>query len=500
MKFVSTLRITKAFIVINITLLVSSCGLLGPDYQQPVIDTPNNFRSAASSGMSVESGVNLSDVSWWTKFNDPTLNQLIDDALIHNNSIQSAVGNIAVAQAQLKRVHMGWIPTLGVGGLAGVGQTFNFSNGVSPSSGTSSLLPDDSSANFNFYGAGLVPNYSLNIFKLIKQADAAEANLMVQKYTKDAVRLAVISQVVGSYFTLLALDEQIKEQNQLIDDLVETNELQKIQYKHGYAALTDIQQAQEQLEQAKMQLPTLENNKIIVENALQVLIDKNPGRIINNNKLANIKTDSIIPISLPSSVLRNRPDIMQAEGQLKLANANIGVATASFFPNIDITTPLGLFNANYANLFDASGDFWEAQISATMPILNAGLFTLLKEKKADYYVAYYNYVQTVRSAFADVDDKFASYNAANKTAISANSLYSITKLNQNLNQKNYKLGYAAYSDTMSSKVTLDNASLSVTQVKLQQLQSLVNLYQALAGGYNYKNTEQLNKFGDDRDS
>ncbi|MBP9742466.1 MAG: TolC family protein [Burkholderiales bacterium] len=493
--------VTKQYLVLSIGGVIASllggCGLMGPTYQKPNIDTPDHFRSITAS-VQVESGVNLSDVSWWTKFNDPTLNQLIDDALMHNNNIQMAIGNIAVAQAQLKRVHMGWVPTLSAGGFAGVGQVFNYNSGITDPQ-LSSIAPNDPNANFNFYGAGLVPNYSLNIFNLIKKADVAKANLEAQRYAKDATRLTVLSQVAGSYFTLLALNEQIVEQQQLIADLTEVVELGKIQYKHGYISLTDIQQSQEQLEQAKMQLPTLENNKTAAENALKVLTNKNPGIIVGANQLTNIKSDNIIPVSLPSSVLRNRPDIMQAEAQLKVANANIGVATSNFFPTLDITTPLGLFNTNYANLFNPSGDFWTLQIAAVMPILNAGLLELVKEKKADYYVAYYGYVQTVRLAFADVDDKFASYNAINKTALAANSFYEIAKLNQQLNQKNYKSGYSAYSDTLSSKLTVDNTRLSLTGVKLQQLQALVNLYQALAGGYNYKNTEELNKFGDARD-
>ena len=475
------------FLAISL-LFLSGCGLMGPTYQKPDVGNLDAFRSNTS-GIQVESGVNLSDVSWWTKFDDGTLNDLIDQALEHNNNIQMAIGNIAVAEAQLKQVHMGWIPTLNLGGTAGVGQVFGFNNGIQgPSAG---FLPNQPNANFNFYSAGLIPTYSLNVFQLIKQGDAASANLEIQKYAKDATRLAVISQVVGGYFTLLAVNEQLQEQRQFITDLTELVELNKIQHKHGYLALTDIQQAQEQLEQAKMQLPTLEANKVATENALQVLVNQNPGSIQPDNEFADIGTDNIIPGSLPSSVLRNRPDIKQAEGQLKLANANIGVATSNFFPTIDITTPLGLFNMNYANLFNPSGDFWAAQITAKMPILNAGLFALVKEKKADYYVAYYNYIQTVKSAFANVDNSFSSYNMINKTAEAANNYYAVTKLNYQLNHKNYKLGYIAYSDTLSSKLTQDSAEINLTQVKLQQLQALVNLYQALAGGYNYKNTDKM---------
>ena len=475
--------VIKSLIISIPFAILCGCGLMGPTYKKPLIPTPTHFRSD-STGVLVESGVNFSDTSWWARFNSLTLNSLIDDALKHNNNIQMAVGNIAIAQAQLKRVNMSWIPTISLGGTAGVGQA-NYNSGVQNS--------------FNFYSAGLVPNYSLNILKQIKQGDLAKDNLEKQRYAKDATRLAVISQIVGGYFTLLAIHEQIAQQQKLILDLTEIVELTQIQYKRGYVALTDIQQYQEQLEQAKIQLPALEHNKTVIENTLSVLLNRSLGKITQDNKFADIDINGIIPINLPSSVLRNRPDIMQAEAELKIANADIGVATANFFPSINITTPIGLLNTNYSSLFNPSGDFWVAQITAIMPILDLGLYALLKEKKAQYYVAYYNYIQTVKLAFADVDNNFSNYNTLVKMAISAKSLYEVANSNAKLNQKSYQLGYLSYMDTVSSRLVLDNAQLNLTQVKLQQLQALVNLYQALAGGYNYNNSDKLNKFGDERD-
>lgn len=492
-----SIAIKRRILAFSLPVLIGGCGLMGPTYKEPVIDTPDQWQSLPANAQ-VESGVNLSDRSWWTKFDDPILDDLIEQALANNNNIQIAIGNITVAEAQLKRVQMNWVPTVNLGGTAGVGQTFNFSPGMSNPSAFP--LAGSSSSNFNFYGAGLLPSYSLNIFQQIKQQDVAQANLAASKYAKDATRLAVISQVAGSYFTLLAINDELTQQKQMVADLTEMTELTKIQYKHGYATLTDVQQYEEQLMQAKMQLPTLQSNKVATTNALQVLLNKNPGPLMTDSTFEDITTEHIIPNSLPSSVLRNRPDIMQAEAQLKMANADIGVATSNFFPSLNITTPVGLFNSNYANLFNPSGDFWVAQITAVMPILNLGLYSLIKEKKGQYYVAYYSYIQTVRSAFAEVDDNFSNYDQITIASGYANKLYTLTKSNNDLAKKNFKLGYSAYSDTISSRVAADNAKMNVTQMKLKQLQALINLYQSLAGGYNYKNTSKPNKFGDSHDS
>lgn len=483
-------------------LLISSCALLGPKYQTPTVDTPNTWNSMPESGLVSESGQNLSDVSWWTRFNDPMLNALIGHALTNNNDIQQAIGNITVAQGQLQKVQMNWVPTISLGASAGAGQSFNFAPNFTNPTISGSIPPGviSNNTNFNFYGAGLVPSYSLNIFQQIKQTAIAKANLVNATAAKDAVRLTVISQVAGSYFTLLALDEQLQEQHQLIADLTQLVKLTNIQYKNGLAALTDVQAYQEQLEQAKMAVPNIEQNIVQTSNALQVLVSNNPGNIERGNKFSAIATTGLIPVNLPSSVLRNRPDIRQAEEQLKIANANIGNATSAFFPTLSLTTPVGAFSSSVSNLFNPTGDFWSTQISAVMPILNLGLYGLIKEKKGQYYIAYYNYIQTVKAAFAQVDNSVSNYAKIQQSKALANNLLQTVTDNYNLNQKNYKAGYISYPQSLASKLTVDNTRITLTQIKLQELQAIVNLYQAMAGGYNYENTAKSKKFGDNHDA
>ncbi|MFN7093933.1 MAG: efflux transporter outer membrane subunit [Burkholderiales bacterium] len=493
---------TQIFLLLGLPCILANCALLGPKYVKPKVEAPKTWSSAPAGELVHESGTNLSEISWWTRFNDPSLNNLIEEGLANNNNIQIAIGNITAAQGILQRVKMSWLPTISLGGSAGIGQIFNFDPGIN-NSAISSSIPPGSMANtsgYNFYAGGLVPSYSLNVFQQLKQGEVAKANLASANYTKDATRLAVISQIAGSYFTLLALEEQLAEQKQVIADLTELVKLTKILYQDGFASLTDIQQYQQHLEQANMQLPGIENNIVQTQNALQVLLNRNPGKIIHQSNFAQLKTSNIIPVSLPSSVLRNRPDIMQAEEQLKIANANIGVATANFFPNISLTTPIGGFSNQVQNLFSPSGNFWTAQIMATMPILNLGLHGLIKEKKGHYYVAYYDYIQTVKTAFAQVDDNLSQYTQIQHSYAAAQKFYAITKSNVELTNKNYTLGYISYPESLSSKVTLDQAAITLTQIKLQQLQAIVNLYQSMAGGYNYNNTAKAKKFGDSHDA
>src|SRR5579863_428625 len=372
-----------------ITTLIAGCSLLGPDYEQTDVKAPGKW---AHTNNLNDAQLKLSDTSWWEQFNDPVLNNLINQALENNNNIQMAIGNINAASAQLKQVNMAWVPVIDLGGTVAAGQGLNI-GGIPPIAG----VPVANTSNFTFYQGGLVPVYSLNIMKQIKQSEMAKFNLSANKYAKNAVRLTVISQVVGSYFSLLALNEQLEEQKQLIADLSEGLRLANSQYQDGIATLNDVQQYEMQLQSAKMNIPGIEDNIVHTENALQVLMNKNPGIIATNNKFENIKTDGKIPGNLPSTVLLNRPDIMQAEEQLKSANVNIGVAYSNYFPTITLTSPVGAFSSQLTSLFYPSGDYWAAVASVNMPILNLGINQIVKKSKADYYVAYYNYVQTVKS-------------------------------------------------------------------------------------------------------
>ena len=479
----------KNIIKFYFLLLLSGCSFFNSQLVKPKIEKLDKFRSDMNNLN--DKNANIVQSAWWTKFNDKTLNLLLEKALTHNNNIQMALANISVAEEQLSRVKMSFVPTISIEGIANAGQTFNSDNGLS-SSPFSPFINNPSNSGFNFYSAGVVPNYTINFLKVFKNKDLAKENIELQKIAKDAVRLAIISQVTSSYFTVLAMKQQLEQQNILVADLTQFVEYAKIQHKYGLIAESDIQQYQEQLEQIKTQNSIISNNIVVAENSIQVLINENPNKLYVTNKFNNLSTEGIIPSSLPSQVIKNRPDIKQAEAQLKLSNINIDIATSNFFPTIDITTPLGLFNSNFGNLFNPSSDFWSTQIAAYIPILNLGTFALIREKKAAYYIAYYNYIQTVKAAFANVDNSFSNYNSITEAHKHINNYNKIAIINNELINKKFKLGYISLAETFSSKFTVDNSNITLTQNKLQQLQALVLIYQALGGGYNYKNTDKLN--------
>lgn len=491
-----SLKINTGLIILFLGSMTTSCSLFGPKYAKPVIDIPQKWRSESSVKGVKSVVINISDTAWWTKFNDPILNKLITDALANNNNLQMAIGNIMAAKADLEKSKMAWVPTVDLGGIGFAGQSFNQSL-----SSNNPNLPNLTQNSGNVYGAagGFMPMYSFNILQNLKAMDIAKLNLSLQKVAKDSVRLAVISQVSGAYFTLLGLQRQLYLQEKMVTEAKELRAYSKIKIANGVNMEINLAVLDQFIAHISASVPSIQNNVTQTENALQVLTNKNPGKIITKNNFKNLKTDGIIPINLPSSVLKNRPDILMAEYDLQISNARIGLNMAKFFPTISLTNPVGASTFQLSNLFSGSNDFWMTELAATMPILDLGIYSDIKKSKADYYSAYYNYIRVIRGAFADVDDNLSKYSSANTVfKLRLEELNSARRIYKT-SLARYNAGAMSYADTIQFKLNAMNVLISANQAKMNQLNYIVDLYQSFAGGYNVQNSEKSKKFNDEHD-
>lgn len=479
--------------VVLLSIAVSGCAIFGPSYKKPDASAPDAFRSKDKLSKVDSKVENLPDLLWWKKFNDPKLNELILEALKNNNQIAMAIGNIVTAQGYLEQVEMSWVPFVNV--AAGYNQNGAI-NGGTGSTGSAAF-----GSNYNSgYSAGLVPGYTLNILQLYKQQQLAKAQLEQAVATKNAMRLTIISQVAGGYLTLVQQNYLLELQKQLIADTLDQYNLAKGQYKAGYISLLSLQSYEQKYEQAKAGLPVIENNIVASENAIQVLLNKNPGVVKTGVAFTKLPMDGIVPGNLPSVVLKQRPDVISAEDQLIAANANIGVADASFFPTISLTGGLGSTSSQLGNLFSSGSDFWSTTVNATMPILNLSYFGTIRQAKGQYYNAYYNYIFTIRNAFAQVDNALAAHQKYTDSYKEQKQVYTSTVLAFDLGDQRFKDGLDSWVTTLGYKITMDNSAITLANSKMQQLQTIVNLYQAMAGGYNVENTDKAKKFGDSHDA
>ncbi len=481
----------KHICALTIGAILSGCGLWGPDYTKPTVDTPSAWSSADNLSTS-EMNASLPDTAWWEKFNDKSLNSLMAQALKNNLSVQQSIGSIIQAQGYLEQIQMGWVPAFAP--TAGYANTTSFNNVLSATAASASAGRNGG------YNVGIIPTYTLNIFQQLRNQEAAKAQLYAAQATKDAMRLTILSQVSGSYFTLSELNYQLELQESLVADTGKLYELAGSQYKEGYISLLSLQSYEQKYQTAKAQIPVIKNDIVSTQNALQVLINRNPGAIMLGSNFNNIVMDGIIPANIPSTVLKQRPDVVSSEQQLVAANADIGVATSVFFPTISLTVGTGTASPALNGLFSDTNDFWQFSGTATFPLVNLAAFGAIKSAKGAYYTAYYNYIYTIRNAFSQVDSGLSAHERITASYNEQAKVYDSTKVAYGLSVDNFNKGLYSELDELNAKVTMDSAAITLASLKLQQLQTIVNLYQYLAGGYNVNNTETPYKFGDARDA
>ena len=487
----------KLITILSFSALLTGCSFFSPEYKKPNINAPSSWNSQ-DIGTHTEQ-TSLPDLAWWKKFNDPQLNTLIEDALKNNNNIHVAMGNILQAQASLQKSNYSWLPTAGIGGSAFTGKTFGTS--YTNNSGNPFLdnLNPGSSPEVSGYNIGFVPSYSLNIMRQIKMGNLADLNLALRLQAKNAVRLAMISQVTGSYFSFLGLQKQLKLQQQLLTDAKNTRKYIGIQYRNGSASSIRLAGINQFIATLQSQIPSLENKLTQVQNALRILTDKNPGKIITHNNFDNIQTTDIIPVNLPSEVLKSRPDVAIAEYQLQMSNEEIAVAASQFFPSISLTGLLGHASVHLASLFTFGTSFWGASLGAAVPVFDMGIFADIKKSKGGYYSAYYHYIETVRTAFMQVDNGLSKNSTINQSYAQHKIAFENAVEQYRLSKIMYQQGSISYMETLIAKMNTDYARSELNKYKMQQMDSIVNLYDVLGGGYNVGNNMDFKKFNDAHD-
>ncbi|MFT4057991.1 MAG: TolC family protein [Legionella sp.] len=432
----------------------------------------------------------LSTARWWKKLNNSELNQFIKQALLKNNQLKNANATISQAQAQLKAAQYDWFPTLDAnirGFNAGTWHTGLEPKGVIASHG---LLTNISNLQLKGYYAGFYPSYSFNILENLNNVRAAKASLAIKQAMAQSTKLAIISQMSSSYFMLLGLKEQLILEKKLICDLKKLRQLEDIHYKKGGSDIEKTVQLDQELYQETVKIPQIENSISQIENAIHILLNENPDPIRTHHTIYLLNTNNLIPTALPSSVLKNRPDIMVALNNVNVANADLGKAYSAFFPAISLTGSAGSVSADLKKILGLTSGFWVDQALASIKVLNGNAYQNLQSTKANYYATYYNYLQTLRSAFADVDNSLMNekkrreeYLLIQKSYIAARKRYSITFAQ-------FKAGARDFRDVVNAQINVDRYQLIIIQEKIQLLDSIVNVFNSVAGGCNIQNFQE----------
>ena len=456
--------------VLSVAVACALAGcMMGPDYKRPDVDTPQAYR------VEVKSAADLINSAWWEQFEDPVLNELIKTALAENKDVRIAasrveefLGRYGVTRSQL-------FPQVATQFGAGSQRI---------STVTQPALASTQSNTFDSYSLDLGMSWEIDLWgKLRRATEAARAELLATEQARQTVILSLTSGVATSYVTLIDLDRQLAIAKSTADSRGEFFRIIKLRFEGGVVSEVELNQARSDYEFALSTVPVIEKQMAQQENALSVLLGRNPGPIARDRTLDKLVLPQV-PADLPSSLLERRPDIRQSEQLMVAANARIGVAKAQFFPTISLTAILGTASSALGNLFKGASQTWSYGGTVTQPIFTGGnLISQLRVAESQQKTALLQYQRSIQTAFQEVNDSLIDQTKTREQlAAQARQVDSLRNYAR-LARLRYDNGFTSYLEVTDAETKLFNAELQYAQSQGQLFFALINVYKSMGGGW-----------------
>ena len=454
-------------IAIVLLLLLSAC-TLGPKYKRPAVQVPDTFRGLQAASSTNES---LGDEKWWTVFQDTQLQVLIREALAQNYDVRIAATRVLQAQAVLGITRADQYPTI-AGGASAMNERFARTR-ITPAFETSPMQVNLALAwELDFWG------------KFRRASEAARAELLATEWGQRAVVSSLVSNVATAYFQLLELDAEMQISKSALDSRKESLRLVEIRAKGGTTSLLDVRQSEQLVYTAAAAIPDLERRTEQQENLISILLGRNPGPITRDQSLLNITVPPEVPVGLPSSLLDRRPDIQSSEQTLIAANARIGVAKAAYFPQISLTGLGGYQSTALTNLLTGPAGLWSFGGQLTQPIFTAGkIRSGVRLTEAQKEEAVLTYQKSIQQAFREVSDSLVAYRKNREFREQQALLTAAAGDATRLAGDRYRGGVTSYLEVLDSDSRYFDAQLGLSQAQLNERLALVQLYNALGGGW-----------------
>jgi multidrug efflux system outer membrane protein len=456
----------KARCVILCSLgLLSGCNL-APKYVRPCYEYPLGWRQPIA-----EPCPDCVNMKWWEQFQDPVLNQMIELALLNNQDVKIAASRVlefffryGVARADL---------------FPQVEALASFERSKSSAAFSSPPLFE------NQYNLLLNLSYDLDFWgRLSNLTEAAFVDFLASIEARRNVVLTLVANVANGYLTLRQYDKQLEISQETVKSRESELKFARIRFEQGLVSEMDVKQALSEVEAAIAAVHILEIQIPQQENLLSVLLGQNPGPLVRGKDLYDLKLPSQLPASLPSEVILQRPDVIEAEQALIAAGARIGAARALFFPAITLTSQYGGQSMELGDLFNIPNRIWNYTVSAAQIVFDGGrIYSDLKESEAVRCEALHAYIKTMQTAFQDVNDALVDHQEtqlvlkARKRRVEALESY-------------YKFAQMRYQNGENDFLTVLDAERNLFQTQLDEAESqahtfvsLINLYKAMGGGW-----------------
>ena len=459
----------KKFLLLAIAVLLSGCAV-GPNYKRPTVSVPTDYRDSMAA--QTAAAPSLGNENWWQVYQDPVLADLIHTALQQNYDVRIAAARVLEAQAQLGITRANQFPSASVGADIFSQQNAKTSNQFPPYQVNAGQLNLSVIWNLDFWG------------KYRRQTEAARAQMLASEWGQRAVISSLVANVATAYFQLRALDSEIEISKRTLGSRQQSLQLTKVLETHGSASDLDVSQSEQLVYTASESIPDLERQIRQQENLLSILLGENPGSISRGQALTEQPVPEAVPAGLPSELLERRPDVRQAEEIIVAANAQIGVAKASFFPSISLTG-IGGLESNALNRFiNAPSQTWFGALSVAQPVFQAGaLRSGLRLTRAQYQEAVLAYQQTVQNSLEQVSNALIAYQKDRDFRGQQELLTQAAQRSDQLSLVLYQHGGASYLQVLTNETNYFSAELNLVQAQLNERLALVQLYQALGGGW-----------------
>src|SRR6202034_3740474 len=455
--------------ILAVLVLEAGC-MMGPKYKRPTVDVPQEYRAPAPEQAAQASS--LGNEQWWQVYQDPVLTQLIHTAIAQNYDVGIAAARVLEAQAQVGITRANQLPSASVGASVFSEQNPKVTNLFPAYEENAGELNLSVIWNLDFWG------------KYRRQTQAARAQLLATQWGQRAILSSLVANVATAYFQLRALDSELEISKRTLASRQQSLQLTQVLFSHGGASDLDVSQSEQLVYTASESIPDLERQIEQQENVLSILLGENPQSIPRGRAITEQPIPASIPAGLPSQLVERRPDVREAEENVVAANAQIGVAKAAFFPSISLTGMGGLESNALNQFISAPSQSWNAAFSVSQPLFEGGrLRSGLRLARAQWQESVFSYQETVQYALEQVSNSLVGYQKFRDFRGQQELLTQAAQRSDDLSLVLYKQGGASYLQVLTSETNYFSAELNLVQAQLNERLALVQVYEALGGGW-----------------
>ena len=454
------------------SVLATAC--TSPAFQTPVTPIPNNWEISGKNSPS------MANEPWEQVFPIPELTVLVEEALTNNADILVAAQRVSIAGAQYGIARSVIFPSIS----ANASLVRQRAPGINPNANTVS-----ESANLGLLSA----SWEIDIWgKLQDQSDAARSQYLASTAFYQGAQISLAAQVATLYLELLDLDNQIRISSQTVAFRRKGLRINQVRYEEQIAPVLDVYQAQSLLASAEQILFDQQRRLQLTENALSVLLGRNPGPIARTRTLESLQMPANLYAAIPSALLDRRPDILGAEEQLRAAAANVSAARKEYLPSLSLTTALGLASPGLGSLFQSGRYAWSLQPGMSTSLFSAGRIGFgVDVAESEQEILIQQYKSTIRTAFKEVNDALINLQQRGLEKEAGQRVVAANTARVKASNARYLTGIAPFFEVLDAQRQLLESQIVLSQLQRSHYQAAIELYRALGGGWTRQDFEPI---------